>query len=160
MLTQRFLSPPPHQRLVALAVPAHTDFEWVEIVPDMHPVSDKLSFALGQRGCTLLLVDGYSFVRNRRGGYKTYWICSKKVVLLQVVYTHTRSNLSGWCFFSFAGQRQMQSSCDHRYPKRRTGARLDVDEPQPSGQEDAWIAINQRCQNRREHHTVSNFKRL
>lgn len=59
------------------------DFEWVEIIPEPNPLAEnasrKLSFTLGQRGCTLLQVDGFSFVKNRRGGHKTYWICSKKV---------------------------------------------------------------------------------
>lgn len=56
----------------------------VEIMPDAfaEKTEDKdwqLKFVLGQRGCTLLQVEGYSFVRNRRTGYKTYWICAKKV---------------------------------------------------------------------------------
>ncbi|XP_053946028.1 modifier of mdg4 isoform X3 [Anastrepha ludens] len=36
------------------------------------------SFAMGQRGCTLLVFKGYNYVRNRRSGCKTYWICAKK----------------------------------------------------------------------------------
>lgn len=37
-----------------------------------------LSFTMGQRGCTLLVFKGYNYVRNRRSGLKTYWICAKK----------------------------------------------------------------------------------
>ncbi|KAL7727403.1 hypothetical protein ACLKA6_003061 [Drosophila palustris] len=37
-----------------------------------------LSFVKGQRGCKLLASNGHTYVRNRRGGLKTYWICSKK----------------------------------------------------------------------------------
>ncbi|XP_037029107.1 modifier of mdg4 isoform X15 [Bradysia coprophila] len=38
----------------------------------------KVEFVTGQRGCTLLKKDMFSYVRNRRSGFKTYWICSKK----------------------------------------------------------------------------------
>ncbi|KAH8359345.1 hypothetical protein KR093_006113 [Drosophila rubida] len=37
-----------------------------------------LTFVKGQRGCKLLAFNGHNYVRNRRGGLKTYWICSKK----------------------------------------------------------------------------------
>ncbi|XP_030374914.1 modifier of mdg4-like isoform X6 [Scaptodrosophila lebanonensis] len=37
-----------------------------------------LSFTRGQRGSKLLFFDGHNYVRNRRSGLKTYWICSKK----------------------------------------------------------------------------------
>ncbi|KRG02397.1 modifier of mdg4 isoform X6 [Drosophila mojavensis] len=37
-----------------------------------------LSFVRGQRGCKLLAFNGHNYVRNRRSGLKTYWICSKK----------------------------------------------------------------------------------
>ncbi|EDV94591.1 GH18806 [Drosophila grimshawi] len=37
-----------------------------------------LSFVKGQRGCKLLAFNGHNYVRNRRSGLKTYWICSKK----------------------------------------------------------------------------------
>jgi len=40
-----------------------------------------LSFVKGQRGCKLLAFNGHNYVRNRRSGLKTYWICSKKVCL-------------------------------------------------------------------------------
>lgn len=36
-------------------------------------------FIVGQRGCNVLLVDGYHYNRNRSAGEKTYWICSRKV---------------------------------------------------------------------------------
>ncbi|XP_023309274.1 modifier of mdg4-like isoform X10 [Lucilia cuprina] len=36
------------------------------------------SFINGQRGCTLLAYKGYNFVKNRKSGVKTYWICAKK----------------------------------------------------------------------------------
>ncbi|XP_055385191.1 modifier of mdg4 isoform X17 [Condylostylus longicornis] len=38
----------------------------------------QVEFTIGQRGCSLLVYNGFTFVKNRRGGYKTYWICSKK----------------------------------------------------------------------------------
>ncbi|XP_021693988.1 modifier of mdg4 isoform X26 [Aedes aegypti] len=38
----------------------------------------EIYFTAGQRGCRLLHVDGYKFVKNRKGPYKTYWICAKK----------------------------------------------------------------------------------
>lgn len=67
--------------------PAAGELKLVEIMPEEEeePSSSvvgggPLKFILGQRGCTLLVVDGYSYVRNRRSGYKTYWICSKKVI--------------------------------------------------------------------------------
>ncbi|KAH8278933.1 hypothetical protein KR018_011331, partial [Drosophila ironensis] len=37
-----------------------------------------LTFIQGQRGCKLLAFNGHNYVRNRRSGLKTYWICSKK----------------------------------------------------------------------------------
>ncbi|XP_023175644.2 modifier of mdg4-like isoform X7 [Drosophila hydei] len=37
-----------------------------------------LTFVRGQRGCKLLAFNGHNYVRNRRSGLKTYWICSKK----------------------------------------------------------------------------------
>ncbi|KAH8369079.1 hypothetical protein KR009_000167, partial [Drosophila setifemur] len=37
-----------------------------------------LTFIRGQRGCKLLAFNGHNYVRNRRSGLKTYWICSKK----------------------------------------------------------------------------------
>ncbi|XP_017091208.2 modifier of mdg4-like isoform X6 [Drosophila bipectinata] len=37
-----------------------------------------LTFIKGQRGCKLLAFNGHNYVRNRRSGLKTYWICSKK----------------------------------------------------------------------------------
>ncbi|KAH8264249.1 hypothetical protein KR038_005192 [Drosophila bunnanda] len=37
-----------------------------------------LTFTTGQRGCKLLAFNGHNYVRNRRSGLKTYWICSKK----------------------------------------------------------------------------------
>nr|XP_014089761.2 modifier of mdg4 isoform X5 [Bactrocera oleae] len=45
---------------------------------DMSVRESLLSFTLGQRGCTLLVFKGYNYVRNRRSGLKTYWICAKK----------------------------------------------------------------------------------
>ncbi|XP_050326637.1 modifier of mdg4-like isoform X12 [Bactrocera neohumeralis] len=45
---------------------------------DMGVSESLLSFTLGQRGCTLLVFKGYNYVRNRRSGLKTYWICAKK----------------------------------------------------------------------------------
>ncbi|XP_018790316.1 PREDICTED: modifier of mdg4-like isoform X10 [Bactrocera latifrons] len=45
---------------------------------DMDVSESLLSFTLGQRGCTLLVFKGYNYVRNRRSGLKTYWICAKK----------------------------------------------------------------------------------
>lgn len=44
-----------------------------------HIKENKVRFTLGQRGCTLLEYNGFHYVRNRRSGYKTYWICAKKV---------------------------------------------------------------------------------
>ena len=41
--------------------------------------SGDFSFIMGQRGCTLLAYKGYNFVKNRKSGVKTYWICAKKV---------------------------------------------------------------------------------
>lgn len=34
-------------------------------------------FVSGQRGTPKLVVEGYSFVRNRGNSLKTYWRCSK-----------------------------------------------------------------------------------
>ncbi|XP_059611365.1 modifier of mdg4-like isoform X22 [Phlebotomus argentipes] len=41
---------------------------------DRHPVS----FVTGQRGSTLLILDDFTFVKNRVSKNKTYWICSRK----------------------------------------------------------------------------------
>lgn len=42
-----------------------------------HP-EDKISFIVGQRGCVLLSVNGYRYVKNRMSSTRTYWICRKK----------------------------------------------------------------------------------
>ncbi|XP_037885502.1 modifier of mdg4-like isoform X3 [Glossina fuscipes] len=36
------------------------------------------TFTSGQRGCTLLTYNGFNYVKNRKSGLKTYWICAKK----------------------------------------------------------------------------------
>lgn len=36
-------------------------------------------FKTGQRGCRVLMVDNFSYNRNRQTDDKTYWICSRKV---------------------------------------------------------------------------------
>lgn len=36
-------------------------------------------FKTGQRGCRVLMVDDFSYNRNRQTDDKTYWICSRKV---------------------------------------------------------------------------------
>lgn len=41
--------------------------------------TDDFTFTSGQRGCTLLTFQGFNYVKNRRNGLKTYWICAKKV---------------------------------------------------------------------------------
>ncbi|XP_055695343.1 modifier of mdg4-like isoform X21 [Lutzomyia longipalpis] len=41
---------------------------------DRYPVS----FVKGQRGSTLLILDNFTFVKNRISKDKTYWICSRK----------------------------------------------------------------------------------
>lgn len=72
-------STPPHICVLALTV---AGLQWIEVIPEPHADpsrSEKVSFAMGQRGSTLLVVDGFTFARNRRQGYKTYWICAKKV---------------------------------------------------------------------------------
>nr|XP_029723717.1 modifier of mdg4-like isoform X27 [Aedes albopictus] len=48
----------------------------IEEMEDDQP--KEIYFTVGQRGCVLLHVDGYKFVKNRKGAYKTYWICAKK----------------------------------------------------------------------------------
>ncbi|XP_036323585.1 uncharacterized protein LOC118737284 isoform X1 [Rhagoletis pomonella] len=50
----------------------------LEQLEDMDVRENLLSFTMGQRGCTLLVFKGYNYVRNRRSGLKTYWICAKK----------------------------------------------------------------------------------
>lgn len=37
------------------------------------------TFRTGQRGCRVLMVDNFSYNRNRQTDDKTYWICSRKV---------------------------------------------------------------------------------
>lgn len=44
-----------------------------------HVENDNFTFTTGQRGCTLLTFQGFNYVKNRRNGLKTYWICAKKV---------------------------------------------------------------------------------
>ncbi|XP_052567444.1 uncharacterized protein LOC128093758 [Culex pipiens pallens] len=43
----------------------------------LEPPKD-IFFVIGQRGCVLLHVDGFRFVKNRVSKIKTYWICAKK----------------------------------------------------------------------------------
>lgn len=43
--------------------------------------SSKIQFVAGQRGSKLLSTGGYNFVRNRSTDEKTYWICSRKVMI-------------------------------------------------------------------------------
>ncbi|XP_052864883.1 modifier of mdg4-like isoform X17 [Anopheles cruzii] len=38
----------------------------------------QVSYIVGQRGCLLLLVNGFRFVKNRTGNDKIYWVCAKK----------------------------------------------------------------------------------
>lgn len=47
-------------------------------------------FKVGQRGCRVLVVDGYSYNRNRQTDEKTYWICSRKVrkQIFQLIFLH------------------------------------------------------------------------
>ncbi|XP_060650270.1 modifier of mdg4-like isoform X3 [Drosophila nasuta] len=54
--------------------------ELLEEMDDLNGVikHSLLTFVKGQRGCKLLAFNGHNYVRNRRGGLKTYWICSKK----------------------------------------------------------------------------------
>lgn len=47
----------------------------------LEPPKD-IFFVIGQRGCVLLHVDGFRFVKNRVSKIKTYWICAKKVGFL------------------------------------------------------------------------------
>ncbi|XP_055906050.1 uncharacterized protein LOC129941448 [Eupeodes corollae] len=49
-----------------------------EVIDGLIIKENQVSFTIGQRGCTLLVSNGYHYVRNRRSGYKTYWICAKK----------------------------------------------------------------------------------
>ncbi|XP_055847730.1 uncharacterized protein LOC129913199, partial [Episyrphus balteatus] len=49
-----------------------------EVIDGFIIKENQVSFTLGQRGCTLLVSNGYQYVRNRRSGYKIYWICAKK----------------------------------------------------------------------------------
>lgn len=39
----------------------------------------QMWFKTGQRGCRVLMVDDFSYNRNRQTEDKTYWICSRKV---------------------------------------------------------------------------------
>lgn len=39
----------------------------------------EMWFKTGQRGCRVLMVDNFSYNRNRQTDDKTYWICSRKV---------------------------------------------------------------------------------
>lgn len=36
-------------------------------------------FKIGQRGCRVLMIDNFSYNRNRQTEDKTYWICARKV---------------------------------------------------------------------------------
>lgn len=42
-------------------------------------LSVDMYFKTGQRGCRVLVVDDFSYNRNRHTDDKTYWICSRKV---------------------------------------------------------------------------------
>lgn len=59
--------------------------------------SPKLAvkFRQGQRGSLLLDVGGYTYVRNRGCGAKTYWICARKVrqIVTPPIY-HAYADLS------------------------------------------------------------------
>lgn len=41
--------------------------------------SGTMWFKVGQRGCRVLMVDNFSYNRNRQTDDKTYWICARKV---------------------------------------------------------------------------------
>lgn len=48
---------------------------------DIKVENGELQFIVGQRNCKLLAYKGYNFVKNRKSGVKTYWICAKKVYI-------------------------------------------------------------------------------
>lgn len=49
--------------------------------------SSRLTYTVGQRGCTLLILDNHRYVRNRKADTKTYWICAKKVFYIVFFFT-------------------------------------------------------------------------
>ncbi|XP_055704583.1 modifier of mdg4-like isoform X27 [Phlebotomus papatasi] len=59
---------------VAEAQGNNKELHWILNEEDRHPVS----FVTGQRGSTLLVLDNFTFVKNRVSKNKTYWICSRK----------------------------------------------------------------------------------
>lgn len=44
-----------------------------------HALDVDMYYKTGQRGCKVLMVDNFSYNRNRKTDDKTYWICSRKV---------------------------------------------------------------------------------
>lgn len=86
---------------------------------------------MGQRGSTLLVVDGFNFVRNRRGGYKTYWICAKRVCMINRGLVNPNELI---CFFSlnFPGKHTVQIPCHYRCVQWRTYSCIPFWIPQSS----------------------------
>lgn len=49
------------------------------LILDGNCLEVSMWYKVGQRGCRVLVVDGFSYNRNRHTDDKTYWICSRKV---------------------------------------------------------------------------------
>ncbi|KAL5282598.1 hypothetical protein ACFFRR_005604 [Megaselia abdita] len=99
--------------------------EWQhEIVDGKHIKENKVSFTLGQRGCTLLESNGFHYVRNRRSGYKTYWICAKK--------GSTKCKARVVTNIIDGVQKIVLKSCSHNHPihtERKKRKKQTVNEP-------------------------------
>lgn len=55
---------------------------------DIKVENGELQFIVGQRNCKLLAYKGYNFVKNRKSGVKTYWICAKKVYIYFTIHIY------------------------------------------------------------------------
>ncbi|XP_037945141.1 modifier of mdg4 isoform X11 [Teleopsis dalmanni] len=77
---------------------------------DAQDEQNLLSFAVGQRGCTLLVYRGFPYVKNRQSGLKTYWICAKK--------GSTKCNARVVTHFTDGAHKVASVSYNHNHPHR------------------------------------------
>lgn len=41
--------------------------------------NESVVFTIGRGGCTMIIDEGFTYVKNRTTGPRTYWSCSKRV---------------------------------------------------------------------------------
>lgn len=106
------------------------------ILGDESVLGVQMWFKRGQRGCRVLMVDNYSYNRNRQTDDKTYWICSRKVrfylkkSFLCVLFIN-------W-FVIIAGQYKVQCSSYHQNVSGWWKSRSNIIQSQPRTKNWYW----------------------